>query len=61
MKNRVKILVALLVAIVVFSGIGIYFYQALIVNPFLSIFIKNKSILSFSKLFNTINTIYGHR
>ena len=27
MKNRVKILVALLVAIVVFSGIGIYFYQ----------------------------------
>ena len=27
MKNRVKILVALLVAIVVFSGIGFYFYQ----------------------------------
>lgn len=27
MKNRVKVLVALLVAIVVFSGIGIYFYQ----------------------------------
>ena len=27
MKNRVKILVALLVTIVVFSGIGFYFYQ----------------------------------
>ena len=27
MKNRVKILVALLVAIVVFSGIGFYFYH----------------------------------
>lgn len=27
MKNRVKVLVALLVAIVVFSGIGFYFYQ----------------------------------
>lgn len=27
MKNRVKILVVLLVAIVVFSGIGFYFYQ----------------------------------
>lgn len=27
MKNRVKILVALLVAVVVFSGIGFYFYQ----------------------------------
>lgn len=27
MKNRAKILVALLVAIVVFSGIGFYFYQ----------------------------------